>query len=91
MTEHQSTHDSMTDREAVRRALQDAIAWQESFADANERGTPERADALALARRYRALLKRRYGDSRTAAERALEGATYITLAELQARGKASNG
>ena len=74
MTERPVTTERMTDRDAVRRALYDAIDWQESFADAN-RGNPEEAKAMALVKRYRALLKRRYGDARAPSERALEGAT----------------
>lgn len=73
-------------KELIRRALEDAVSWQESLADAYS-GTPDdpdRRDALELAKQYRAMLQRRYGSSRTAVERALDGARYVTLDELRA-------
>jgi hypothetical protein len=75
----------MTDRDTVRQALYDAIDWQNSFAEANHPGSPERAEALAQVKLYRALLKRRYGRSDTPIEAAMKGATYVTIEELRDR------
>lgn len=52
-----------TDREIVRQALYDAIGWQKGLADAyaHIKDSPERAEAFAQIRRYRAVLRRRYG------------------------------
>lgn len=72
----------MSDRDIVRKALYDAIDWQESLADANREGSEEREYSLILAKEYRKLLKRRYGDDKTPMERAFENATTITLDDL---------
>jgi hypothetical protein len=73
----------MSDRDTVRQALYDAIDWQNSFAESNHPGSPERAEARAQVKLYRALLKRRYGTSQTPMEARMEGATYVTLDELR--------
>lgn len=56
-----------TDREIVRQALDDAIGWQRDLADAyaHIKDSPERAEALAQIKRYRAVLRRRYGKGRS--------------------------
>jgi hypothetical protein len=50
-----------SDRELINRALRDAADWQMSLAAAyaHIKGSPECLQAVALAERYRALLKRR--------------------------------
>ena len=78
----------MTDRDTVRRALYDAIDWQESLADAWQPGSPERAEAKAQAKAYRAVLKRRYAERETPAERAFDGCELVTLDELRRRAQA---
>jgi hypothetical protein len=49
--------------EDIRRALLDAIGWQESLIDAyrNDPDGPEAREAREQLRRYKAILKRRYG------------------------------
>ena len=75
-----------TDRDLVRRALWDAIDWQESLAEAQ--GDDEWGDkARELAKQYKSLLRRRYGERQSPIDKALEGATMITLEELRARTK----
>jgi hypothetical protein len=69
----------LTDRQLVERALVDAIDWQLSFADAYPRGAPERTEALKLARQYRALRQKRYGESRQPIEIALEGTVAVSV------------
>ncbi|WP_038367784.1 hypothetical protein [Bosea sp. UNC402CLCol] len=74
-------------REDIRRALYDAIDWQESLADA-QRGDPEQfKECKEQARRYRAILKRRYGTSKSIAEQALEGTSAVPITELMRRNR----
>lgn len=83
MSEHKTTPaPKLTDRELIRRALQDAIGWQESLADA-QRGLPDEADAMGMARLYRRLMKRRYGTNRLPMEEALANAKPSGLDELR--------
>lgn len=49
-------------RDIIRLALQHAIIERDSFADANPRGSTERAEAEALAAEMRAYLLRRFGE-----------------------------
>lgn len=72
----------MDARDLIRRALIDAIQWQESYAESWDDGK-ERADALALAKKYRQMLKRRYGDSRTPMEQVLGGAKSMSLDDIR--------
>lgn len=69
----------------IRMALLDGIAWQESLADAQGNDRDARRECLEQAKRYRAILKRRYGDGRSRFEQRTEGATTVTLAELRKR------
>lgn len=52
-----------TAREIIQMALMDAIDWQITFRDAQSRGTPEEAGAIARIAAYQALYTRRYGGS----------------------------
>lgn len=52
----------------IRSALQDAIEWQKTFADANPVGSPEYEGALLKVKAYKNILKRRYGDGRSRLE-----------------------
>lgn len=70
----------------IKQALYDAIGWQETLADAHRHcsdGVTKEAEEQI--KRYRAILKRRYGVSRTALERATDGMTYVSLTELRNR------
>lgn len=73
----------MSDRDVLRQALNDAIGWQSGLISAWAAGSPERAEAVSQVKKYRALLKRRYGTSRTPMERAFANATTVTLDELR--------
>jgi hypothetical protein len=53
----------------IRNALSDAIEWQKSLADVYEENDPERVRALQKVATYRKILKRRYGDKRSSAEK----------------------
>lgn len=80
--------DKPTDREVLRRALNDAIEWEISYAGCCQAGSPERAEALAQVNRYRALLKRRYGTRDTPMEAVgkamAKAGTFVTVHELGA-------
>lgn len=75
----------MSERDTIKYALYDAIAWQLSLADAQHKGSSERRESLAQAKAYRSVLKRRYGDDRLPMEIALEGTKIVTLDELRLR------
>jgi hypothetical protein len=66
-------------------ALHDAIGWQLGLADAYAHipDSPERVEALATAKRYRSLLRRRYDVKETWEER-LDQSPMISLDELRA-------
>lgn len=72
-----------TAKMVVWQALHDAIDWQKSLADAWPEGSEERQEALDQAKRYRAMLKRRYGSSKTALDQELARGKLVTLAELR--------
>lgn len=74
---------STSDRELVRLALWDAVAWQESLADAHSEDDPWRKEALNRAGRYRSLLRRRYKDTVSAQDQMLGNAVVVTLDELR--------
>lgn len=73
----------MDTKAAIRRALLDAIEWQKSIADSYNGRGPEAERALGLVKQYRAILKRRYGDDRTAQEIASEGGTSISIFDIK--------
>jgi hypothetical protein len=70
-------------KDLLRQALHDAIDWQLSLADAWQKGTPERKEAMDQANRYRAVLKRRYGTDKTALDAMIDAAEYVTLDDLR--------
>ncbi len=74
----------MSDRDAVRIALYDAIEWQRGLVDAysNDPDGPERADALAMIRRYKAILRKRYGTDRHAGQERLNKLPTIDVYDL---------
>jgi len=74
----------MSERDDIRMALHDAIGWQLGLVDAWSEGSPDRAEALAIVTRYKAILKRRYGSSVTALDDMLSKAKPVTLAEIRA-------
>jgi hypothetical protein len=74
----------MTDvRETIRQALLDAIGWQESLAACYARDQPEWRECKAQARKYRKIMKRRYGTDLTPLETAMKDARPIGLDELR--------
>lgn len=75
----------MTDRQLIQRALVDAIDWQESLASAYPSGMPEREAALRLAKQYRALRQKRYGESRQPMEITMEGTVAVPFEKLMRR------
>lgn len=74
---------TQTTRDLIRRALYDAIDWQNSLADAWSPGSPERQQSRDQAKAYRTILKRRYGQSSTPMETVPEGATVVSLQALK--------
>lgn len=74
----------MSDRDAIRIALYDAIEWQRGLVDAHSHmpDAPERADALALIKRYKAVLRKRYGTARHAGQDSLDKMPTINIHEL---------
>ena len=56
---------AMTVRDDIWMALHDAIGWQEGLVDAYSGmlDAPERQEALDQIKRYKAILKRRYGST----------------------------
>lgn len=67
----------------IRQALHDAIGWQLSLADAHAHCDDGVSDeARAQVKRYRAILKRRYGTSSTPMERAFANAKPVGLDDL---------
>lgn len=73
----------MTVRDDIFTALHDAIGWQAGLADAWARGTPERIEALAQIRRYKKILKRRYGSSTTAIDGLIACTPTLGLDDLR--------
>lgn len=74
----------MTDREAVRLALYDAIEWQRGLvhAYAHVPESPERADALQMIRKYRAVLRNRYGTDKHAGQEKLKRLPSVDIFSL---------
>ena len=73
----------MTQDETFRLALFDAIEWQQSYADSWSRNAPEADHALQMVAQYKKILKRKFGHDMSKMDKRLEGASYITLSELQ--------
>lgn len=77
----------MRERDLVRRALYDAIQWQEGLADA-QRGMPkEFAEGVALIKAYRTLLKKRYGTDKTMMDVLDDGSVLVSVQDLPKRPK----
>ena len=76
----------MGDRDTIRRALYDAIGWQQGLADAYSHipDSQERTDALTMADRYRALLRRKYGVVETNDERLDRTGVSVGIEEIRA-------
>lgn len=72
----------MSDRELIRSALHDAIDWQLSLYDAHGKDDEWGKVALEKAKKYRSLLKRRYGISSQPQE-ALDNLKMVSLDELR--------
>jgi hypothetical protein len=74
----------MSDRDAIRTALYNAIEWQRGLVDSYSHmpDDPERANALALIKKYKAVLRKRYGTDRHAGQDALDKMETIDLREL---------
>ncbi len=83
----------MTDRDLICAALVDAIGWQLSLADAYRHipDAPERKEAFAQVRRYRALFRRRYGGGVRPEESTAAEAHTVGLDELRAMGREQVG
>lgn len=75
-----------SDRDLVRHALYDAIGWQDglSAAYAHMPEDPAYGEAVAQAKRYRALLKKRYGKTRTPSEAVDGRGKMVDIWTLQA-------
>lgn len=73
----------MSDRDTIKQALYDAIGWQLGLVDAWPKDSPERAEAAEQVKRYRKILKRRYGDDRSPIDRQLAGTKLVGLDELR--------
>jgi len=78
----------VTDRELIYLALSDAIDWQLSLADAC-RGCQDGQyeEAMATAKKYRAIMKRRYGTRKTYmelnSEASLAGAKVVSVQDIK--------
>jgi hypothetical protein len=74
------------DRVTIRSALHRAIDWEDGLIDAYAHipDDPAIADAKAAKRNYQRLLKKMFGTSASAADVAVQGATYVSLDELRA-------
>ena len=73
----------MTVADDIRQALLDGIAWQESLADAQRCDAAAHRECMDQAKRYRKILKRRYGDGLSMFEKLTASAEVVTLAELR--------
>jgi hypothetical protein len=76
----------MSDRETIYRALHEAALWNDGLADAYSgmKTDPAYKDAVDTAKRYRALLRKRYGTDKTALDAMVEKAVYVNILDLQA-------
>ncbi|MDR3502896.1 MAG: hypothetical protein P4L79_09960 [Legionella sp.] len=73
----------ITQKELIRRALWDAVYWQEGLADSYGRNTPESKKALEQARAYRKLIKKKYGENMTALELMCSQATAVSIFDIK--------
>lgn len=70
----------MDTKALIRRALEDAIDWQQSLRDCLHDNDPHLVEVRALLAGYRKILKRRYPPRRDR----FEGARLVTIAEMRA-------
>ena len=74
----------MSERDTVRRALEDAIDWQESLADAHCGDLKMYAKFKKNVRVYRTLLRKRYGETaRDISDRALAEAPKVSIYDIK--------
>lgn len=74
----------MTVRDDIQQALHDAIGWQETLAEAHahcDDGVYE--EAQAQIKRYRAILRRRYGTDRHPSNKEFDGARLVSIEEMR--------
>lgn len=76
----------MTDRDIVRRALYDAIGWQQGLVEAYAHiaGAPEAEEARQQIKLYRSLLRRRYGQRHGNEPASVNNAELVGLAAILA-------
>ena len=73
----------MSDKDTIRRALNDAIDWQASLADAVRHcKDSEYENCLEQIKRYRILLNRRYGSPLTQSEQAIKALGPLKLVSI---------
>jgi hypothetical protein len=77
-------HEAVSVRDDIWMALQDAIGWQMGLVDSWGRKTPEGMEALEQAKRYRAILRRRYGTDKTEFDAQLDRAKRVSIYDLRA-------
>jgi hypothetical protein len=73
------------DRDTVREALYDAAAWQDGIVEAcsHMKEDPMYLKAVARAKKYRALLVKRYGADKTPLEKMLDEGKFLTVDEIR--------
>lgn len=79
----------MSERDLIREALYDAVAWQESLEDAQCNVPEWKGHAQKQANRYKAILRKRYGTDKTSLDTLIDQAETVTLQELQAKAHAA--
>lgn len=81
-----------TDREIIRLALYDAIDWQRGIVEAYAHipDSPDRANAVATIKRYKTILRKRYGTDRNAAQDAIEKLPTVSVIELMKQTRGQN-
>lgn len=75
----------MSVRDDIRQALHDAIGWQEGLVDSWGLENKEGRDAAEQIKRYKKILKRRYGHDRTTLDDIVSAARPIGLDELRTK------
>lgn len=72
-------------KELLRRALWDAVGWQDGIADAYAhcKDATERKEALEQAKEYRRLLRKLYGEGQSRMERLCADAKLVSIHDLR--------
>lgn len=70
-------------REDIWLALHDAIGWQMGLVNAHGRKTVEGMEAMDQAKRYRAILRRRYGTDKTKLDAMMEHSKLVSAFDLK--------